>query len=161
MFIAHEMGHVLGLGHSFDTNSAPWDPRNDTAPGAYGDSLDIMSAGTFAGLPATFDSKFGPAGPGLNAVTRESLGWLPENRIWKTAHNPGEDWSVQTEVAALDNPVSALNLMLKITATGIYNGSAPDARLIKLLIRARQFNATLLERVKQLTEADGGIGGAG
>jgi len=48
-----------------------------------------------------------------------------------------------------------------IDGTDPFATAKPDARLIKLLIRARQFNATLLERVKQLTEADGGIGGAG
>jgi hypothetical protein len=122
--IAHEMGHLLGLDHSFDTNSAPWDAYDDNRPGAYGDSLDIMSAKTFASLPATFQGTFGESGPGLNAVTREGFGWLPQNKIWKTTHNAGEDWSVQIEVAALDSPVSPFNLMLKITSAGIYNGIA-------------------------------------
>ena len=52
-------------------------------------------------------------------------------------------------------------ITMRIDGTDPFATAKPDARLIKLLIRARQFNATLLERVKQLTEADGGIGGAG
>jgi hypothetical protein len=122
--IAHEMGHLFGLDHSFDTNSAPWDPGNDNRAGAYGDSFDIMSASNFANLPASFQGTLGTSGPGLNAITRESFGWLPENRIWKTTNNPGDDWSLQVGVAGLDNPASPYNLMLKITSNGIYNGLA-------------------------------------
>ena len=123
-FLGHETGHTLNLDHSFDTNSAPWDPIDDGRPGAYGDSLDIMSNGIFGGLPATFNCNLGsgPCGPGLNAPNREGLGWLPESRIYKVDHKAGENWSVQVPVAPLDMPASPDNLMLKITSDGVFNG---------------------------------------
>src|SRR5262249_49468103 len=80
-FIAHEMGHVLGLDHSFDTSPVSWDVTSDGRPGAYGESLDIMSAQAFGGLPSSFQGPLGNTGPGLNAANREKLGWLPEAKI--------------------------------------------------------------------------------
>jgi hypothetical protein len=123
-FAAHESGHVLGLDHSFDTNSAPWDPNNDGRPGAYGDSRDIMSAFRFGNLPATFQGKFGTTGPGLCATTRHDLGWLPDDRIWNVAHPVGEPpWGSQGDVAAIDAPATEASLMLRISASGIFNGA--------------------------------------
>ena len=73
--------------------------------------------------------------------------------------------SATDEAQILSVPIKLLRAGREITmlidGADPFVTAKPDARLIKLLIRARQFNATLLERVKQLTEADGGIGGAG
>jgi hypothetical protein len=81
-FAAHEMGHSYGLDHSFDTNPVSSDPSNDPRPGAYGDGWDIMSAMRFGNnMPFFQHPRFGPSGPGLNAVYHDLLGWLPENQV--------------------------------------------------------------------------------
>lgn len=50
-FMAHEVGHVIGLDHSF---RPAWTNPNGLLYGEYGDPTDIMSAMTFGGRPATF-----------------------------------------------------------------------------------------------------------
>jgi len=122
-FIAHEMGHALGLDHSFDTHRVPWDDNSDGRPGAYGNSFDIMSAEAFGSLPATFNSRFGPAGPGMNALTRERLGWLPESKTTTIRHNPGEDLSVPVSVGALDNLALPAKSLVRVTSGGSVNGA--------------------------------------
>jgi hypothetical protein len=116
------MGHVLGLDHSFDTSPVPWDAGSDGRPGAYGESLDIMSAQTFADLPAAFEGPLGSTGPGLNANNREKLGWLPEEKIFTLHHSVGGTPINQITVAALDNPNVVGHLLLKITSEGVHNG---------------------------------------
>jgi hypothetical protein len=137
-FIAHEMGHVLGLDHSFDTRPVSWDVGSDGRPGAYGESLDIMSAQTFAVLPASFPGPLGPTGPGLNAVNREKLGWLPEEKI-RTLHKEvgGTPISLIT-LGALDNLNVVEHLMVKITAEGVYNGAPVDPFTYLIEFRPRK-----------------------
>jgi hypothetical protein len=77
--IAHEMGHAFGLDHSFDTAPTSHDPADDGRPGAYGDPWDIMSA--MVGIRTHLRPPFGAAGPGLNAVNLDLLGWLPPSRV--------------------------------------------------------------------------------
>lgn len=71
-FICHEMGHGMGLPHSFSANP-------DTE---YGGGWDIMS---FATTTPLFDIRFqntsGKASVGLNARNTEALGGLPLQRI--------------------------------------------------------------------------------
>ena len=128
-FIAHETGHVLGLDHSFDIRTTPWSPGNDSRPGAYGDSRDIMSAETFAGLPTTFDGRFGKTGPGLCALTREALGWLEPSRVTEMSVVPGEDWNTQGNVSAVDDPTARGNPLFRIAADGRMN-DAPLERIV-------------------------------
>ena len=122
-FIAHEMGHCMGLDHSFDTNSGPWDVGSDNRPGAYGNSRDIMSAENFANLPSTFQSRFGTAGPGVNALTRENVGWLAPARVSTITQNLGEEFGTQMSIAALDNLASSGAGLAKITSGGSFAGA--------------------------------------
>jgi hypothetical protein len=131
-YIAHEMGHVLGLDHSFDTNTVPWDAPDDGRPGAYGESLDIMSAMNFAGLPAFFQGPLGFTGPGLNANNRDKLGWIPAEKIFTLHHSVGGTPISQITVAALDNSNVVGHLLLKIICEGVHNG-APVAPITYLV----------------------------
>jgi len=80
-FATHEMGHGYGLDHSLDDTGTIYDPSSDTRPGAYGDGWDIMSAMNFGGAAPTYTIRFGPSGPGLNALNLDKLGWLAPNRV--------------------------------------------------------------------------------
>ena len=90
-FIAHEMGHMLGLPHSCG-------PRGND----YGDPWDIMSAmmvslynDTFDGSPATF-------GPGLNAFGLRALGGLPPEREYRIDKR---GFNATYELAPLNQPL--------------------------------------------------------
>lgn len=112
------------------------DAYDDNRPGAYGDSCDIMSAQNFAGLPVTFGSKFGTAGPGLNALNRESLGWIPNDRILYFLGGHAE-----VDIAPLDNTASPNALMLKTggpKVVSIVDGSPlPSATYITYTVEFR------------------------
>jgi hypothetical protein len=72
-FISHEMGHGLGLPHSFSAN-----PDME-----YGDGWDVMSfATTTFQFPIAFQGSSGQATVGLNARNRDALGTIPERRMW-------------------------------------------------------------------------------
>ena len=70
------MGHVLGLGHSYDTpdrKNASW-----SAPGEYFDPWDIMSAMAIYGFSNTNGLT---AGPDLNASSKILMGWMPTKDV--------------------------------------------------------------------------------
>lgn len=75
--VAHELGHGFGFDHSFNSSPTPLDPANDSRPGAYGDTWDIMSANRVT----SFTTRFGQTGPGLNTVMRDIAGWLQPSRV--------------------------------------------------------------------------------
>ena len=77
-FCAHELGHCLGLDHSFDEYSSSHGPGADDRPGAYGDRFDIMSWALVNSFPTV---RFGQAGPTLNTAMRDIAGWLKPERI--------------------------------------------------------------------------------
>lgn len=136
-WLAHEMGHVvLGLNESFDTSPTTWSPVANDNPGAYGDGRDIMSARTFANQPTTFPSRFGTGGPGLNAITREKVGWLAADRIYTITQNWGEEFGVQVPIGPLDSAESPFNLMVKVKANGVRPGPAAVTYTIEYRPRA-------------------------
>jgi hypothetical protein len=136
-FIAHETGHVIGLDHSFDIRTFPWDPVSDGRAGAYGDGRDIMSAETFGAQQTVFDGLFGNTGPGLCALTREKLGWLESSRITEMSVVPGEDWNTQGNVSAVDNVTARGNPMYRITADGRWNNQAVERIVYTIEFRPR------------------------
>jgi hypothetical protein len=105
---AHETGHALGLDHSFDDSPTSCDPGDDSRPGAYGDSWDIMSAFCFGGGNPTFRGAFSTSGPGLSGPYRYKLGWIPEGRVFTFVAG----FDVRS-LAALTHPEAAGDLLIK------------------------------------------------
>lgn len=108
---AHEMGHGLGLPHTFAAGSPDVE---------YGDPWDIMSAFTFGGRRVTFNGPhFGESGPSLTTAYRERMGWLPDNR--KAWHNQiGDAARPSVRLAPLTNPGAPGPLMLKVFTRAAY-----------------------------------------
>jgi len=107
-FVLHEMGHLLGLDHS-------WSADPDTV---YGDSWDLMSAMRVWKFAGNFDRRAAdPAplsGPGLNAHNLERLGSLPSDRVWEA---PGQGGTQIVPLAALNHPEADGFLVARIPAT--------------------------------------------
>jgi len=112
--IAHEMGHAFGLDHSFDTSPVSHDPADDGRPGAYGDPLDIMSA--MVGIQTYNRPPFGSAGPLLNAVNMDLLGWLPAARTFTVEGNTN---GATINLRPLNRPDLAGFLTAKVGATTV------------------------------------------
>jgi hypothetical protein len=74
---SHEVGHGLGLNHSFsdDPNyrNASW-----SQIGEYDDQWDVMSYANVFGMPT---ASFGFGGPGLNGYHLDRMGWLPRDEV--------------------------------------------------------------------------------
>jgi hypothetical protein len=73
----HEVGHGLGLNHSFNDDpayrNAPW-----SQIGEYGDPWDVMS---YANVFGRATARFGSSPVGLNGPHLDRMGWLPRNEV--------------------------------------------------------------------------------
>jgi hypothetical protein len=76
-FAAHELGHALGLGHSYSDDlgyqNAPW-----SDPGEYDDEWDLMSALHVITAPSP---RWNTKPVGLNGYNLDRLGLIPSDRI--------------------------------------------------------------------------------
>ncbi len=103
--IAQEMLHGYGLPHSLDENEQ-----------MYGDPWDIMSGlrtKTFTGF------NNGPAGPDMNATTKDRQGFIPADRI-KTVRR---GTTTHVRLAALNRPEANGHLMVRIPKGSSDGGS--------------------------------------
>ncbi|MCO4291565.1 hypothetical protein NF867_01640 [Solitalea sp. MAHUQ-68] len=74
--MGQEMGHGYGLDHA----------RLNGSTEDYRDPWDVMSTAAYPWMEADH-SEFTKVGPGLNAWSMRSLGWLDETRVWSTTSN--------------------------------------------------------------------------
>jgi hypothetical protein len=95
-FMFHEMGHGIGLDHSFGEQSVSCGPGGDSRPGAYCDSWDVMSAMLVFSYQ---DAQNRRSGPGLNAPNLQHLGVVDPTRIWSLPSAP----------VVYDVPLAAIN----------------------------------------------------
>ena len=105
---AHEMGHGIGMIHSFsdDPNfrDAPW-----AQIGEYDDEWDLMSA---ANVFTTWTALFGSAPPGLNGFGMDRAGWLPFARTYTFGQDGAT--SATVKIAALNHPKTEGSLLVRI-----------------------------------------------
>jgi hypothetical protein len=91
-FICHEMGHGMGLPHS-------WSASPDVE---YGDGWDVMSfATTTFQFPIAFEDSQGAATVGLNARNADALQVIPAGRTWVPS---GPDFSASIRVDPMSQP---------------------------------------------------------
>ena len=106
--MAHEVGHGLGLQHSFSDNrnyrNASW-----STPGEYDDEWDVMSWAHTFGFPT---DRFGRAAVSLNAYHLDYMGWLPRSRIVTFGAN-GET-SGTIKIAALGHPNASGPFLVRV-----------------------------------------------
>ena len=110
-FMAHEMGHMFGLDHSFGEKPAPCAQGDfGNRPGAYCDPWDLMS---WHNVKEFKDERGRESGPGLAAPNLVRLGWLHRSRVWRGFPM---DMTV-LQLAALNRPDVDGYLAARIQAT--------------------------------------------
>jgi hypothetical protein len=76
-FVAHQMLHVYGLGHSF-SNDLAYRDSSSSQPGEYDDQWDVMSGENVHAFPT---ARFGSGGVGLSGAHRDELGWISQDQV--------------------------------------------------------------------------------
>jgi hypothetical protein len=151
-FIAHEMGHQLGLNHSFDMSGFGWGGSN--RPGEYGNPYCIMSALTFgrdagsddppAWVPDVRETRH--YGPGLSVATRASRGWIPATQT--TAPTSGQLLTFMLSSAGDPQPAHARALLVT-SRTGRHH-------VLSYRVPSDFFDASISQPALVLEEVDGG-----
>ena len=105
----HEIGHGLGLQHSYGPYGDPENPPD----GVYGDPFDIMSANHCF----SFEGSNGTTEPGLCAANLLLKDWLPHDRIRRVEDRPLDPNAERVfTLAALGHPEAAGSLALLVTS---------------------------------------------
>jgi M6 family metalloprotease-like protein len=151
-FAAHEVGHGLGLSHSYD-NSASTCATN-AAPGEYCDPFDIMSAL----VTQQFDSlDFPTAGPGMNVpnllVLGGTLGWPTTNSIILMTRiavfQTGSSARQQIQLAALSHPLSSGVLTIELVGSSLTDFYTVEYRQADGWDTGLQGNGVLVHELNQ------------
>ena len=108
-FMAHEIGHALGLTHSF--GSVLFQTTGDVA-GGYGHPYCIMSAMSYGGLAVPFSPnplkdnrpEYSRLGPSLNAVSALGRGWLDAAVFTLPASGP-QEFTIRSRHFGQKNPM--------------------------------------------------------
>ncbi len=148
-FLAHEMGHTYGWGHSFDDTTrqaATW-----SQPGEYYDKWDIMSAMNvfqFTNLEGI------GAGPDMNSVLKDEQALIPWHRM-RTLLPGTSTQTTRLDLAAITRPegngylsvrVGADNddyLVLEYRMTDGYDAGIPrDTVLVRRVLAGRSILLT-------------------
>ncbi len=105
---AHEMGHGIGMIHSF-SDDPNFRDISWAQIGEYDDEWDLMSA---ANVYTTSTARFGSAPPGLNGFGLDRAGWLPFARTYTFGQNGAASTTVT--LAALNHPEVQGSLLVRI-----------------------------------------------
>jgi len=144
-FIFHEMGHTLGLSHSF--SDGPNGCCRSGTPGEYCDQWDIMSAMCVFKFPGAH----GTSGPGLSAPYLDKLGWLDPARVFQT-WNTGETFA-DVDLIPINQPQLPGFLAARVDVLRAGGSQQPATFFVELRTQSRwdrgvPYPAVLIHRIE-------------